>query len=98
MGGLYAHTCTLCGLTAEVSGGPDAGLEELTETVSCERCGRLSDRTTHTGGLDAPVPVPPAACLHCGAPSDALTPWTSGDPCPRCRMPLPAGELTALWD
>ena len=105
MGEVFEHVC-VCGFRATVSGGRDAGMCALTETVVCEECGSLSDRLTHehtaqrTGGPGSRfAPVAPAPCEACGADSARIRPWFSGDPYPSCARPLGrSGDSIVLWD
>jgi hypothetical protein len=104
LGTTLAFHCERCGYQAQVSGGGDAGLSAITQTVSCRRCRQLSDILVEwVEGMPRPShePFPPrqdrlGCCRHCG--SRAVDPWTSGGPCPRCGGRMHEGDEVCLWD
>src|SRR5262245_1595286 len=105
MGSVYRFSCANCGFRAEVSGGDDRGFFVSTKTMYCQSCQTLCD--VAVGYCDDPTHPRPSgiddsredrfgACPTCG--SRDLVPWTSDDPCPKCRGPINRGKLAFLWD
>ena len=99
MGMHLEHRCAGCGYTTTVSGRRDFGFAAVTETMACADCREVTDvLVEQTALFEKPAgPVAPS-CRRCGADEAALTLWRSGDPCPRCGRPLPAGRIVAHWD
>ena len=101
MGGSYRFTCNNCDYTAYVSGGRDAGMMYVVQTMVCRTCKNLTDveigpfgpnwRTmrTKSDGIE----------LKCGECNGSdLFRWRKGTPCPKCGGTLQEGELVELWD
>ncbi len=93
MGLWHRFSCPKCGYQAEVSGGPDSGIDIFTTTVVCLDCRKLSDITI--GKRDNPEPIPPR-CRR--SKRHAIEPWTDGDHCPRCATPMQNQGMTCIWD
>lgn len=104
MGCSYEFRCDDCGLTAEVSGGPDSGFYVETRTFWCSACEHLQDVAVKKDQTDSPYPplspefkavIP--RCHECK--SDNLADWQSGQPCPRCRGSMTrSGDMVEFWD
>lgn len=95
--------CEHCGYEAQVSGGPDAGMVAVTETMTCHGCRELVDVVIGAYGKEGPTGNPDFdqdlnICAECG--SADLTLWEASKPCPKCGRSM--GEmddgLTTLWD
>lgn len=104
MGCSYEFKCNDCGLTAEVSGGPDSGFYIETRTFWCSKCESLQDVTVKKDQSDSPYPpltpqftaVTPT-CHQCN--SHGLSEWRSGQPCPKCGGSVSQSEdITVFWD
>ncbi len=87
MGALYNFGCGSCGYQAEVSGGQDAGMTQLTATIVCEDCQELYDVVTSENPLDCareneiPIHCPESVFHH-------VRLWTYPGSCPRCGASL----------
>lgn len=99
MGHRFQFTCSGCGLSAMVSGGPDAGFCSVTDTYYCRTCGTLQDVVTcwhpedDSGNDSTPIPT----CDRCGS-LDLFT-WQEGSPCPACKGIVVKNEADGLlWD
>ncbi len=96
MGLLHTFRCPACRYAAEVSGGPDAGMQVATQTVACLDCRALFDVPTDRYGRGAPE----AVALAC--PVDAahrVEAWGEPFACPRCgAAPMVAEEPSVSWD
>lgn len=102
MGTTFRFRCSRCGLTAEVSGGPDGGFLGRTETVFCRPCGALRDVATTFVDVDEVYGGPPRQgpplhrCGVCGKTDHA--PWEENDPCPVCGGSVVNEGMAAQWD
>lgn len=104
MGCSYEFRCDDCGLSAEVSGGPDRGFYIETRTFWCVDCGILQDITVAKDQSDSPCPplIPQftkvgAVCRQCG--SNDVAEWHSARPCPKCGGSVTRSEeITEFWD
>ncbi|MCB1232334.1 MAG: hypothetical protein KDN19_18955 [Verrucomicrobiae bacterium] len=107
MGMIHTHTCTSCGYSEQVSGGPDSGIDIGTDTYACSACQLIQDRTTWVevrtdyGDYQGEpyIREPRIRCRKCQR-KGAMKPWRSGDPCPRCGAPMPIDPkgINVLWD
>jgi len=101
MGQTFRFRCTRCGLTSDVSGGPDRGMIAHTQTMWCGECKTLQDveigseffseedsQNARNGNF---------RCYSCGGIS--LSEWRAGNPCPDCSGNLrDTGEIVEFWD
>lgn len=94
MGACFKFACPQCGYQAEVSGGDDSGLEDLTTTIVCIDCRQLHDVTIAKRGDEETLrpPVCPKSARH------VVKSWIRGGPCPRCNAPMIDQGLAFLWD
>lgn len=104
--GVRKHfTCPECGYEAEVSGGGDAGIEVVTQTVVCYSCSELMDLVVARRNRSAEDwtdafeemesdGLPP--CKHCG--SKNVEAWDEPYRCPKCGTSMEEGQTRALWD
>ena len=89
MGSAYRFKCKGCGLTAEVSGGHDAGFVIETSTVWCAACSTLQDfmiqkdcaNSVFDSGDEENWIQLEQVCHKCK--SHALNTWYAGYPCPK---------------
>lgn len=106
MGQSNAYHCKNCDLDAVVSGGDDRGFYIATRTMFCAQCKALYDVLLgNTNDSSHPIPesrrVSPEAVGKCPKCRGAeLTPWRSGEPCPRCGGALEKDVFGPgkLWD
>lgn len=97
MGALYSFGCGSCGYQAEVSGGRDAGMAQLTATIVCEDCQELYDVVTCEHPLNRTRENEIA--IHC--PESVLHHvrlWTHPGSCPKCGVSLKRERETMIWD
>jgi hypothetical protein len=96
MGTLYNFGCGSCGYQAEVSGGRDAGMAQLTATIACEDCQELYDVVTSEHPFNRTrVEIPlrcPKSVLH------YVRLWTHPGSCPKCSASLKRERETVIWD
>lgn len=109
MGQLWLHHCDTCKYQAEISGGEDAGMACVTQTVYCAQCQQLDDAITACVGecsepdtdLESrPLTASGPDWVECPprCPRDAshpVTAWTAPGPCPRQGCP---GTVSAQPD
>lgn len=99
MGALEQYKCNNCDYFAQVSGGKDAGMLVLPNTVLCEKCKEIVDVSTKsTGGMEidkSELNIYP----NCNS-GKHIKKWdTEERPCPKCDGKLgSSGEVTLLWD
>ena len=100
MGDRSEHVCGACGYRATVSGGPDAGMQAITDTMACRSCRELVDVLVATHEPDGSEPPVVPRCPNCQAGGAALAPWRTGEGCPRCdgTMTVDPGGAFILWD
>ena len=106
MGQIKTFHCKKCGLDADVSGGDDRGFHIATRTMFCMQCkvlydvlmGNTEDWTNPVTEADRVSPEDIGKCPKCR--SIELTPWKSGEPCPRCGGAVEEDDSVpgALWD
>lgn len=98
MGSTYTYTCSDCGYSANVSGGPDVGFVVKTQTGFCATCNELVDYVTEVwaGDGETEKDVVIGACHKCKV---AVTQqWNDGDTCPRCDGQFRNRKLYMDWD
>jgi hypothetical protein len=101
MGELYRFNCTVCGFKAIVSGGKNAGLTAVTQTMICRTCYALVDvviRSIRIGReeIDRKAEEAIGFCPRCNGTQ--LLPWAEQQPCPKCGEKMKKGKLYAMWD
>lgn len=97
MGSTYQFRCTNCAYEVQVSGGGDAGMVVVVQTMTCTNCSQLGDVITHTFSPDIAEEV--GRCPSCG--SDLVSPWDPNKrPCPKCgsKMEIDPHGFVTLWD
>ena len=96
MGNTFEFKCARCGLTAEVSGGDDAGMAVLTTTIVCKTCHRLYDVVTRDLDVSKNPEHLPLRCPK--SAKHKVNRWESGGPCPKCGNPMINEGGVVLWD
>ena len=99
MGDTYDFICGECGYSAQVSGGPDAGMIVSVETMTCTDCKELGDVITGWWRADQAEPEAVGKCPNCQ--SEAVVSWSPDlRPCPKCgsRMEVDPHGTHTLWD
>ncbi|MFH0799551.1 MAG: hypothetical protein V2A66_05145 [Pseudomonadota bacterium] len=95
MGVIFEFTCSKCGHSVEVSGGPDCGILAVTETMDCKWCKDLVD--VEVGGDSSDKSRNRLSCPKCHICS--LEPWDAKKmPCPKCGGRMKRGKETEFWD
>lgn len=101
MGTRYDFHCNDCGLDAKVSGGDDRGRFIATRTMFCTQCKALYDvLIENTEDPTNPIPedcrLKPDDLGKCPKCRNAeLTPWKSGERCPRCGGTIETPKYTS---
>jgi translation initiation factor 2 gamma subunit (eIF-2gamma) len=98
MGSKYEYTCARCEYHVVVSGGRDAGMIAVVETMTCADRREVVDvlvarvRNVELGFAQELT----QRCPHCKG--ETLTPWPETHPCPTCGDTMELGGLIVLWD
>jgi len=99
MGQHFQFRCDACAYEAEVSGGPDCGFTFATQTIACAKCKQLFDVVTSNTPWKTDAPASPLRCPRSRGSTHRVTPWSGGDPCPRCSgSTRVTGEAIVMWD
>lgn len=96
MGESHELKCRVCGYSTTVSGGEDVGWNHETATIICHTCGTLQDAVTSKFDAKGIRKVRAIRCKR--SKEHSVSPWRTGDPCPKCGGTLEDTGTCVLWD